>query len=75
MAVTLSCGCQDKAGIDAIYAGEDCIALEGFVPCLFYAHMCADCIKRWKQDGVQFFDTAEEADQWLESAPNHTPSQ
>lgn len=67
MGVTLSCGCTDKPGFDAIYAGEDCDAVDGFVPCIFYAYMCADCIAGWADDGCQFFDTHEAADAWLDA--------
>jgi hypothetical protein len=53
-------------GVDVIYSGEDCDAVDGFRPVLYYAHFCEKCAAKWKDDGL-LFDNQDDARAWLSS--------
>ena len=65
--ITASCGHKLEDGDEGqsiIYGGEDCDAVRGFSPCLFYAHFCTACAEQWRKDGLLFENDAV-ATQWL----------
>jgi hypothetical protein len=65
--ITASCGHKVEEVedmVDVIYSGEDCDAVTGFHPCLFYASFCPACAEDWRNKGW-LFASEEEADAWL----------
>lgn len=72
MPITLSCGhdwpypIQEAA--DVSYASEDCDAIDGFMPAIFYGTYCWDCATALQHEGI-LFKSDEEADAWLDAQP------
>jgi formylmethanofuran dehydrogenase subunit E-like metal-binding protein len=67
--VTASCGhvlAEGETGVDVISGGEDCDAVDGFRPCLFYNHFCPKCAAEWRAKGWLFEN---EAEAWMDAQP------
>lgn len=65
-----SCGHELKDGDEGEYvilSGEDCDAMDGFRPCTFHHHWCADCAAKAKT-WPEYLPSPEAADEWLTSA-------
>jgi hypothetical protein len=66
--ITASCGHilgDNEPGESVIYGGENCDAVDGFQPCLFYAHFCQKCADEWRARGW-LLKNETEADAWLD---------
>jgi len=65
--IRASCGhelANADDGVDVRYAGEDCDPVDGFTPCVFYAHFCPECAADWKARGMLLTD--EEAERFFD---------
>ena len=69
----LSCGCADRPEVQIIYGGEDCDAVDGFVPCLFFSTYCQECADKLRAEGIPMFDSEEEGDRWLDEQCKDRP--
>lgn len=69
--IRASCGHvlkDDEETVGVIYGGEDCDAVEGFVPCIHFASFCPACAEDAKAWPTWFPDV-ETAEAWLDAQP------
>ncbi len=67
--ITATCGHKVDSVDDlitVIYHGEDCDAIDGFVPCVFYSVYCPTCAEEAKK-WPEYLPTHEAADAWLDA--------